>query len=421
MGKLLRMAWRNVWRNWRRTVIAGTAIALGLTFILMFDGMLGGMDEALYGNTVKLQGGNVQVHAPGFREKADRLPLLPLADAGAAVEAALVQPEVVAVSQRIETGGMVSSREGTLSVAITGIEPEQEAPVSMVTENVVQGRWLEGDDEDVLLIGQAMAERLEVTVGDRVTLVGRATHQQMRRRTMTIVGIYDLGIPEVEKSLVYVSLLEAQTLFDLRDQATEVAIYLEQVGQEPPVVERLQTALGCTSSPPGCEVDAWDTLDPSTKEMMALEAQIMDMFGLVILLIAGVGILNLMLMVVFERTREIGLLAAMGLRRGEIVVLFLLEGVLVGLLGALAGSVLGGVIGAHYGRVGIDWIALYGGMDMGEVSPLIGLMGDRLYLRIGIGVLAGRALTVGVIAALASLYPAWQASRREPAEALHYV
>lgn len=415
METLLRMAWRNVWRNWRRTVIAGIAIALGLTFILVFDGFLGGMNEALYGNTVKLQGGHVQVHAPGFREKANRLPLLPMLDPGAAVEAALAQPEVIAVSQRIETGGMVSSREGTLSVVITGIEPEQEAPVSLVAENVVQGRWLEGNDEDVLLIGKAMAERLEVTVGDRVTLVGRATHKQMRRRTMTIVGIYDLGIPELEKSMVYVSLLEAQTLFDLRDQATEIAIYLEQVGQEPPVVERLQTAL------PGYEVDAWDTLDPTTKEMMELEAQIMSMFGLIILLIAGIGILNLMLMAVFERTREIGLLAAMGLKRWETMVLFLMEGVLIGLLGALAGSVLGGVIGVYYGRVGIDFMALYGGVDLGEFGEVIGLMGDRLYLRIGIGVLVKRALTVGVIAALASLYPAWQASKLEPAEALHYV
>jgi ABC-type lipoprotein release transport system permease subunit len=413
--KLLVISWRNVWRNWRRTVIAGIAIALGLTLILIFDGLLYGMDEALYGNTVRLQGGNVQIHAPGFREKSNSLPLLPLGDADTVAEVAMDQTNVVAVSQRIRTGGMVSSREGTLPVAITGVEPEKEAPVSLVAEKVVQGRWLEADDEDVLLIGQEMAESLELSIGDRVTLVGRATHRQMRRRTMTIVGIYDVGIPEVEKGLVYVSLLEAQMLFDMRDQATEVAIYLAQVGQEPPIVETLQAAL------PGYEVDAWDTLDPSLKELMEMEDQIMGVFGLVILLIAGVGILNLMLMAVFERTREIGLLAAMGLKRRETVILFLLEGVMIGLLGALVGCMLGGAIGAYVGRVGLDLTAIYGGTDLSEFGELYGLMGDRLYARIGIGVLARRAVTIGIIAALASLYPAWQASRREPAEALHYV
>jgi ABC-type lipoprotein release transport system permease subunit len=231
---------------------------------------------------------------------------------------------------------------------------------------------------------------------------------------MTIVGIYDLGIAEVEKRMVYVSLLEAQTLFDLRDQATEIGVYLEEVGQEPPVVERLQTAL------PGYEVDAWDTLDPTTRELMAIEDQVMGLFGLVILSIAGVGILNLMLMAVFERTREIGILGAMGLKRWETMVLFLLEGVLIGLLGALIGCLLGGAIAAYFGRVGIDLMSLYGS-DLSDISEFMGLLGGRLYFRIGIDVFVQRALTVAIIAALASLYPAWQASKQEPAEALHYV
>jgi putative ABC transport system permease protein len=410
MGKLLKMAWRNVWRNRRRTVIAVIAIALGLALMLFFDGMLGGAKQAIYGNTVRLQGGNVQVHAPGYRERAKRLPLLPLADPDAAVRAALAQPQVIAASKRIETSGMVSSREGTFPVVITGIEPKQEAAVSLVAENIVQGRYLAASDEDVLLIGQALAKNLEVTIGDRVTMVGRATHEQMRRRTMTVAGVYDMGIPELEKSMVYVSLAEAQTLLDLRDQATEVAAYLESVGQEPPVVGSLQAAL------PGYEVDAWDTLDPSTKQTMEMEDQVMGIFGLIILLIAGVGILNLMLMAVFERTREIGLMAAMGLKRREIVILFLLEGIVIGLLGALVGCVLGGLVSTYYGTVGLKWAGA-----ATEYSELAALLGGRIYFRIGMDVLLSRALTVAIIAALASLYPAWQASRREPAEALHYV
>jgi putative ABC transport system permease protein len=410
MLKLLRMAWRNVWRNGRRTVIAVVAIALGLALMLFFDGLLGGAKQAIYGNTVKLQGGNVQVHAPGYREKAKRLPLLPLTDPDAVLQAALAQQRAIAVSQRIETSGMVSSREGTMPVMIIGVGPEHESAVSLVAENIVQGRYLEASDEDVLLIGQALAKQLEVTVGDRVALVGRATHEQMRRRTMTIGGIYDIGIPEIEKKMVYVSLLEAQILFDLRDQATEVAVYLEHVGQEPLVVEALQAAL------PGCEVDAWDTLDPSTKQTMEMEDQMMGIFGLIILLIAGVGILNLMLMAVFERTREIGLLAAMGLKRKEIVLLFLLEGVLIGLLGALVGGALGGLVNAYYGQVGLEWAG-----ESTEYSELAALVAGRIYFQVRAGILVQRSLTVVIIAALASLYPAWQASKREPAEALHYV
>ena len=410
MGRLARIAWRNVWRNRRRTLIAVIAIALALALMLFFDGLLGGAKQAIYGNTVKLQGGNVQVHAPGYRERAKRLPLLPLADPEAITQAALAQPDVVAASQRIETSGMLSSREGTMPVVITGVEPERTASVSLIAQNVVEGRNLTAGDEDVILIGQALAHQLEVSAGDRVALVGRATHEQMRRRTMTIVGIYDLGIAEVEKRMVYVSLTEAQTLFDLREQATEVAVFLDTVGQEAPVVASLSAAL------PGYEVDAWDTLDPSTKTSMEMEDQVMEIFGLIILVIAGVGILNLMLMAVFERTREIGIIAAMGLKRHEIVILFLLEGVFIGLLGALVGTALGGLVNAYYGQVGMEWAGA-----SSEYSELAALLGGRLYFHVGLADLLGRALTVAIIAALAALYPAWRASRREPAEALHYV
>jgi len=408
MGKLVRMAWRNVWRNKRRTLIALVAITLGLVFLAFMDGSIAGFQQAIFGNAVRLQGGNVQVHAPGYREKAKRLPLLPLADADAVVQAAQVQPQVVAASRRINTGGFVSSREATMPVMISGIEPELEAPVGLLAQNMARGRYLVADDQDLILIGQAMAAQLKVGVGDRITLLGRATHEQMRRRTMTVVGVYDLGLPEAEKQMVYISLAEAQTLFDLRDQATEVVVALQSVGQEKAVVAALQAAL------PAYEVASWQELNPEMNQSLQVDKQVMGIFGLVVLLIAGVGILNLMLMAVFERTREIGLLAAMGLKRHEILGLFLLEGVLIGLLGSLVGCVLGGLVVVVIGQVGIK-------LSIAGMGEMMALLGDRLYPTLRIDLLLERALTVAVIAALASLYPAWQASRREPAEALHYV
>jgi ABC-type lipoprotein release transport system permease subunit len=409
MGKLVSMAWRNVWRNKRRTLIAVVAIALGLVFLAFMDGAIAGFQQAIFGNAVRLQGGNVQVHVPGYREKSKRLPLSPLADAEYVVRAAQTQSEVIAASRRINTGGFISGREGTMPAVITGIEPEKEAPVGLLAENIAEGRYLTSDDQDLILIGRGLADRLKVSVGDRITLVGRATHEQMRRRTMTVVGIYDLGLPEAEKRMVYVSLVEAQTLFDLRDQATEVVIALESVGQERGVTEALRAAL------PDYEVDSWQELNPEMNQSLEVDKQIMNIFGLVVLLIAGVGVLNLMLMAVFERTREIGILAAMGLKGWELLTLFLLEGVLIGLLGALVGGLLGGLVVSAVGKVGIE---LSSAAELGE---MMALMGDRVYPALAIDLLLERALTIAVIAALASLYPAWQASKREPAEALHYV
>jgi ABC-type lipoprotein release transport system permease subunit len=408
MGRLTKMGWGNVWRNSRRTIIVLIAISLGLALLLFFDGLFGGSRQAMYGNAVKLQGGNLLIHAPGYREKLRRMPLLALPDDGAVVDEALKQPGVVSASRRINTSGMVSSREGTLPISIIGIEPEREAQSGLLAKHIVAGRYLEPGDEDVFIAGRALAEWLGVTVGDRVTLVGRATHEQMRQRTMTLVGIFDLGLADVEKGTLYISLAEAQALLDLRDQSTEVVISLERVGQEDSVLTALRRAL------PGYEVDTWYTLNPEMMQAFAVNEQVMGIFGLVVLLISAVGILNILLMAVYERTREIGVLAALGLKRRQIMALFVQEGVLLGLVGVVTGGILGGAVVWYFSQVGLAWGAT-------EYSEITALMGDRIFFRMGIGQLLARALMVGIIAALASLYPAWQASKKEPAEALHYV
>jgi ABC-type lipoprotein release transport system permease subunit len=409
MGKSIVLAWRNMWRNWRRTVIALVAMVLGLMLLLFADGMIKGSDQAIFGNAVRLYGGNLQVHAPGFRAKAKRLPLLPLADADAVIQAAHAQPDVIAAARRIATAGIVSNRGNSVPVSITAIEPELEAPLSLQAEKITQGRFLSEEDGDAIFIGQALADRLEVTVGDRVTLLGRSKNELMRQHSMIVVGIYDLHAPDFEKATVYIPLIDGQTLYNLRGQATEVVIFLREVGGEDGVMSALQAQL------PNAEVDTWQTLRPEIRQTMQTKLATSSFVGIVLLMIAGIGILNLMLMAAFERTREMGVLAALGMKGRQIIGLFLLEGALIGVVGAVIGCVLGALLVGWTGQVGID---LGFSSGLGEISALLG---DRLYPSITLADLLSRGLLVIVIAAVASLYPAWQASRQEPAQALHHV
>ena len=409
MKLYLRLAWRNMWRHRRRTLLIVLAMGFGLCLMMWYDGLVDGFYQAIYGNAIKVLGGNIQVHAEGYRAGSGQKPLLPLADDAQVLAAARAQPAVVVASRRINTGGLASSREGAFAVGITAIEPEVEQAVNLAGQNVVAGRNLAADDGDAILIGKGLADAMGVRAGDRITLTGRSAHEEMRRRTMTVVGIYDLGIAEVEKITVYMTLAEAQTLYDLPGQSTEVAVFLDQVGLEDKVIAALAPGL------PGYEIDSFKDSYPELQYALATKGKAMDVFSVIILGIAAIGILNLLLMAVYERTREIGILGALGLKPRQISLLFVLEGTMIGLVGVVLGVILGLALNGTQRMVGLDFTAFSG------MSSYTALITDRIYPSWGVGKLLSRALTVAIIAALAAVIPAREAAQRDPAEALHYV
>ena len=409
MNLYLKLAWSNIWRHRRRTVIIALAMGLSLGMMMWYDGLMDGFNDAIAGNAVRVLGGNVQVHAEGYREKVDSNPLLPLADDTAIINAALAQPNVIAAARRIQTGGLVSNSEGAFSLNIIGIEPEAEAPVSLIAEHVVEGRYLDAADEDAILIGKGLADALALNIGDRITMVGSDVHKQNRQRTMTVVGIYDIGIPSMEKATLYISLAEAQSLFNLNGQSTEVQITLKKVGTEANVVAALSSAL------PGYEVESWANNYPELGNAVGRKNIVMDIFSVIIVAIAGIGILNLLMMAIYERTREIGLLGAMGLKPGEIATTFILEGALIGVVGVVVGIAMGLSINISLMQVGMDYTQYAG------ITDYMALISGRVYPTLGVNKLFTRATIMLVIAALAALVPAMIASRREPSEALHHV
>ncbi|HEY5901431.1 MAG TPA: FtsX-like permease family protein [Anaerolineales bacterium] len=409
MQLFLRLAWRNIWRHRRRTIIIVAAMSLSLGLMIWYDGLIDGFNNAIYGNAIRVLGGNIQIHAAGYREKIDSNPLIPLPDDAAALAAARAQPQVTSATRRITTGGLLTNREGAFPVSIIGIEPDAEAPVSLIAEHVTEGRWLNDGDLDMILLGRGLADVMGLKVGDRVTMVGSDVHKQNRQRTMTVAGIYDIGLRNTEKKMLYISLPEAQDLFGLRGQSSEIVVNLQKLGPEAEVVAALRPLL------PGYEVESYEDNYPELKAALSSKGAVMTIFGIIIIMISGIGILNLLLMAIYERTREIGLMGAMGLKPRQIAELFILEGALIGVVGAVAGILVGLAINASLGKIGLDFA------QYASITEYMALISGKIYPSLGMSKALPRALTVIVISILAAWIPATEASRREPAEALHAV
>lgn len=409
MALLFKLAWRNVWRQKRRTLIVISAITLTMGMMIFYDGLMAGFNQAIYGNAIKILGGNIQVHAPGFYDATNQLPLLELQDSDSVIARLKDFPEVVAAGKRIRTGGLATSREGAFGLEIVGLDPDAERDISLMAQNIVEGRFLEASDGDVMLIGKGLADEMDAGVGDRISVAGTARHDQMRVRTLTIVGIYDLGMADIEKQYAYISLDEARNLYDLPDTETEIAIYLQRLGQEDPIIDALRADF------PGLSIDKYDVAFPELKNTVGTKDAVLTIFSFIILLISGIGIMNLLLMAVYERTREIGVLSALGFNPGQINLLFLMEGTMIGLFGLLVGVAFGLSINLSLQQVGMDYT------NYKDVASFMALVNDKIYPSLGVEKLPLRAISVFVISLGSSFLPAREASKNEPAESLHYV
>lgn len=411
MKLALRLAWRNLWRNKRRTLLVVAAMGMMMSFLVLYDSMLFGFESAVYGNAIKLSGGNIQIRAEGYEDSYSANPMLPMGNGMDAVQAAEALPGVDVALRHANTGGLTTNHEGAFPISIYGIDPEREKSVNpiMQEEFLVEGRFLQANDEDSIFIGKGLADAMNIGVGDRIPVSGKSIHEEMNKRTMTVVGIYDINLPSLERQVIYISLNAAQKIYDLGDNVTEVILFTEVTGKEDPIVEALSTSLA------NYEITTWKTAIPELSSTVDMKNAVMTGFSAVLLGIAGIGIFNILLMAIYERTKEIGLLGAIGLKPRQITFLFLLEGIMIGLVGAVVGMIMGYLVTSILGIVGIN----YGfAVDMVDYMAL---MGSYIYPAFDFDLTLQRAVMVAVISALAALYPAIEASRREPADALHHV
>ena len=404
LAKLWTIAWRDLWRNRRRSFFSILAVGLGLALLIVMDGFIAGYFDATLENTIRLESGHLQLRAPTYEsEKTSLLWKDLLQSPTALAEQANAMEQVDAAAAVLWANGYLNTQDESVGLRIYGVEPESKI-YSPFKDGLISGEFLQADDRSGILIGKRLADDLELGAGDSVRVAIINADGQPDETNFTIRGVYETGVFSYDDSALLMPLSKAQAFANIGGRASAVTMWLNNEEDADAVAAALQQ--------PEVKTLTWRTLNQFLLETFETSQSVyVYMYGIVILIVA-VLIANTLLMAVFERIREIGILAALGMRRSQITTMFLLEAVILGIFGVILGNILGSMGVAALAANGIPT------GDMGAVAAnmAIGASLNAKFNPSGMFYLSSWTLFITL---LASLYPAWYAAKQEPVDALH--
>lgn len=405
---LTTLAWRNLWRNYRRTLIMLLAITVGVWAMIFMTALLRGMVDNMVRQGLQALPGHVQIHASAYLDDPSVNNSMPAADNY--LLAVLNSDLVIGWSSRIKVPAMISSEQDNRGISLLGVDPVGELALGFDLDDIIEGRFLDGTDDGGIVIGRKLMERLETRIGKRVVVMSQDPDNTIADRGFRIVGVFKADLESREESIVYAGRDVIQTMLGVGSDVSEIAILGHDYRQPGFLVAKIANALVDDGQGSALEALSWIEIDAYLSTMM----QVMDGFVLVwmivIFLALSFGLVNTLMMAVFERVREIGLMRALGVRPSAIVYQVLIEALLLLLLGLLIGDLL--AIGTSiWLQDGIDVSAVSDGLEMmGAASVMYPvLLWPDLVLANGV------VLVLGVIT---SLLPAWRAAQYRPIEAL---
>jgi ABC-type lipoprotein release transport system permease subunit len=410
-GFLLALSWKNLFRYGRRTIITATAIAVGLGVYIWMDAWLLGADLYSRRNLVFYETGAAQVMAEEYWKERRYLPLKHVVEDPAAVEKELDRMGA-AYTRRTVFAGEVFTSEGSLQVRLEGLDPRTDGRVYELEEALETGRWLQPGEQGALL-GSWLAEDLKVGVGDPLTVRTRTRYGSFQVFDLEVVGIFLTPNPQVNRGVAYLPLDTADELLEMEGAVTQIAVGFP--GWVEPEADAARIAAAVAARLPELRAVSWKELARDFLSIAAGKKAGSSTFLFLVFIIAAVGISNTMLMAVMERTREIGMMRALGMRDGSIRLAFVLEAGGIGLIGAAGGLVLGAVLSFWIVNWGVDFGGLMREMDMGyRVSGAMrGIWHPAAFFN---------AAVFGVASAmLFAILPTWRAVRMKIGEALSHA
>ncbi|MCD6286317.1 MAG: ABC transporter permease [Anaerolineae bacterium] len=405
MAGLWRIAIRDIGRNKRRSGATLMAMLLGVGLLVVTGGIVEGSYTGMIDDNVRVQTSHLQVRDADYERNEGTLKWEDLLDDADTVAARVRElPQVQDATPILWASGVLGLGEQSVNVAVNGMDFSSDVNAPF-RDGVVAGQLPEPDDREGALMGRRLADSLGIGVGDSFSLLAPTSGEQPDEAVFTIRGLYDSGVPGYDLNTILMPLAKAQSFTRTGGRASAILTLLHDREQAGAVAAALQA--------PGLEVEIWQELNEFMLETTEIGRQFIYMLYVIVLAIVAVVIVNTLLMTVFERTREMGILASFGMKAREIRAMFLIEAGILALVGIVLGILLGSLGVEYLSRVGIHMgdtgaFASSSQMSIGEVIYAAHSVKDVIIV----------SVTALVITLLGSLYPAWYASRMEPIEAL---
>jgi putative ABC transport system permease protein len=400
------IAWRNLNRNRRRSAVVLSSIVVGVVSLMLYDGLSYGMMVEMLDNAIGNSIGHVQIHGKGFND--NRVIQLHVPDRAEAERALEGVEGVSGWSSRVLSFGLLSSALGSSGGIILGVDPAREQYVSHIGARLVEGRYIGSSGREVL-IGRKMAEKLHVGIGDKVVGMASALDGQVGSELFRVVGIFETVSSDFDKTHVFIPLGTAQQMLSMEDRIVEIAITVNDVERVDDIARTLRSRLGG-----GYEVLTYKEQLPILVATLEMYDQMLFIIYLIIGLAMLFGIVNTMLMSVFERIQEFGVLMAIGMRNGLVFNMVMAEALCLAAVGTLVGLLAGTGLTLLLGHVGINLSMFaegFASFGVGTIIyPVLRLNGFLMIL-----------VTIPLTTMLGAVYPAWKATRLQPVSAIRYV
>jgi putative ABC transport system permease protein len=415
MGTLLRIAWRNLWRGWRRSAVVLSAIAVGLTACLVLVAWSHGWVKQIADTAVSTKLSLLAVHAAGYQTnpEVERT----LGDGGRELTSALERFPGAAVSPRVLGDALAQSPRQSARVSLVGVDPAREARVSVVARSFESGGFPEATPSGVVrtlpgvAIGGELAATLRAKLGDKLVLHAPGENGLAAFR---VSGIFRTGSIAFDKSTVFLELSDAQRLLGLRDQVHELAVSLDDARRLPELVSFAKAELPGVRPGESLEILTWKEREPRLAAILDLMTNTAWITYATLFAGMAFGIANALLMSVYERMREFGVLRSLGMPAADLVWLVLIESLLLTVGGAALGMALGSACVAWLGRTGVNLAVFAEGLTQ------LGA-GATIYPSLERPDFASPVALAFLTAGVAAIWPAWHAARLRPAEALRHV